>query len=112
MKKLLSVSLTVLLLQSVFCFVLSPVGAAAQTQEVLTNQSVVDMIKSGFSEEIIIAKIKSSRNSFDTSSSALQTLKKSGASNGVMMAMMQGSSNTGGQTNSGSTSGNSNLSGS
>ncbi|MDQ3323331.1 MAG: hypothetical protein M3525_13010 [Acidobacteriota bacterium] len=109
---MLSVSLTVLLLQSVFCFVLSPVGASAQTQETLTNQSVVDMVKSGFSEEIIIAKIKSSRNSFDTSASALQTLKKSGASNGVMMAMMQGSSNTGGQANSGSTSGNSNLSGS
>ena len=71
MKKLLSASLTVLLLQSFFCLIFSPVGASAQTQEVLTNQAVIDMVKSRFSDEIIIAKIKSSRNSFDTSASAL-----------------------------------------
>lgn len=110
MKKLLSASLTVLLLQSVFCLVLSPVGIAAQTQEVLTNQSIIGMVKSGFSEEIIIAKIRSSKNSFDTSSSALQALKKSGATNAVMMAMM-GSPSAGGQTNNGSTGGDSTLSG-
>jgi hypothetical protein len=111
MKKLLSASLSVLLLQSVFCLVLSPVAASAQTQEVLTNQAVIDMVKSGFSQEIIIAKIKSSRNSFDTSASALQTLKKSGAPNAVMMAMMESSSNTGGQVNNASTGNNSNQSG-
>ncbi|MEJ7702003.1 MAG: hypothetical protein WKF71_20545 [Pyrinomonadaceae bacterium] len=94
MKKFLSASLTVLLLQSVFGFVLSPVGASAQTQEVLTNQAVIDMVKARFSEGVIIAKIKSSRSSFDTSSSALQSLKKSGATDAVMMAMMESSSNT------------------
>ena len=110
MKKLLSVSLTVLLMQSVFCLILAP-AARAQTQEILTNQAVIDMVKSGFSEQIIVAKIKSSRNSFDTSSSALQTLKKSGVSNAIMMAMMETSSG-GGQTNNASTGGNGNLSGS
>jgi len=110
MKKLLSVSLTVLLMQSVFCLIFAP-AARAQTQEILTNQAVIDMVKSGFSEQIIVAKIKSSRNSFDTSSSALQTLKKSGVSNAMMMAMMETSSG-GGQTNNASTGGNRNLSGS
>ncbi len=107
MKKLLSTYLTVLLLQSVFCFALSPVGASAQTQEVLTNQAIIDMVKSRFSEGIIIAKIKSSRNSFDTSASALQSLKKNGATDAIMMAMMESSSNTSGQINNTSTSGNS-----
>ncbi len=111
MKKLLSASLTVLLLQSVFCFVLSPVGASAQTQEVLTNQSIIDMAKSRFSEAIIIAKIKSSRNSFDTSASALQSLKKNGATDGIMMAMMESLPNTNGQINNTSTSGDSTQSG-
>jgi hypothetical protein len=111
MKKLLSASLTVLLLQSVFCLVFSPVDASAQTQEVLTNQAIIGMVKSGFSEEIIIAKIKSSRNSFDTSAAALQNLKKSGATNAVMMAMMQSSSNTSGQISNTSTSSNSTQSG-
>ncbi len=89
MKKLLSASLTVLLMQSVFCLVFSPVGASAQTQEVLTNQAIIEMVKSRFSDEIIIAKIKSSRSSFDTSASALQSLKKNGVTDAVMMAMMQ-----------------------
>ncbi len=112
MKKLLSAFLTVLLLQSVFCIVLSPVSALAQTQEVLTNQAIIDMVKSRFSEQIIIAKIKSSRNSFDTSAAALQTLKRSGATDAIMMAMMQDTSTTGGQINNASAGGNSNLSGS
>lgn len=111
MKSCLSASLAVLLLQIVFCFVLSPAGVSAQTQEVLTNQAVIDMVKSRFSDGIIIAKIKSSRGSFDTSSSALQTLKKSGVSDTVMMAMMEGSSNSSGQTNNNSTSSNSNQDG-
>jgi hypothetical protein len=89
MKKLLSASLTVLLLQSFFCLIFSPVGASAQTQEVLTNQAVIDMVKSRFSDEITIAKIKSSRNSFDTSASALQNLKKAGASDAIILAMVQ-----------------------
>lgn len=110
MKKFLTVSLTMLLLQTTFCFVLSPGSVSSQTQEVLTNQTVMDMVKSKFSEGIIIAKIKSSRGTFDTSSSALQTLKKSGVSDAVMMAMMENSSN-GGQVNNNSMGGNSNPSG-
>ena len=42
----------------------------AQT-ETLTNQSILDMIELGFSEDIIVAKIQNSNNNFDTSIEAL-----------------------------------------
>ncbi|CAA9418313.1 MAG: hypothetical protein AVDCRST_MAG74-3070 [uncultured Pyrinomonadaceae bacterium] len=96
MKKLLSLFLTILFLQSAFCFVLLPTKVSARNtaarsfqQEILTNQSVIDMVGSKFSEELIIAKIKSSRNSFDTSAAALQQLKKVGVSDAVILAMVQ-----------------------
>jgi hypothetical protein len=47
------------------------------------------MVSAEFSQEIIIAKIKSSRNSFDTSAAALQRLKKAGVSDAVILAMVQ-----------------------
>ncbi len=89
MKKIISLSLTLLLLQSAFCFILSPANVSAQTQETLTNEKVVEMVKTGISNEIIIAKIKSSKNSFDTSSAALQQLKKAGVTDSVILAMVQ-----------------------
>lgn len=96
MKRFLSLSLMFLLLQSVFSFVLLPVGVSAQKagaiakqQEVLNNESIVEMINKELSETIIIAKIKSSQASFDTSASALQSLKKVGVSDAVIMAMVQ-----------------------
>ena len=47
------------------------------------------MINKELSEAIIIAKIKSSKASFDTSASALQSLKKVGVTDTVIMAMVQ-----------------------
>lgn len=47
----------------------------AQT-ETLTNQSILDMIELGFSEDIIVAKIQNSNNNFDTSIEALKRLKR------------------------------------
>ncbi|CAN5634235.1 hypothetical protein BH24ACI2_BH24ACI2_04890 [soil metagenome] len=93
MKKFLSLSLTLLLLQSAFCFVLSPIGVSAQTQEILTNQKIVEMVKTGLSNEIVVAKIKSSKNSFDTSTTAIKELKKAGVSDTVILEMMQNASN-------------------
>lgn len=91
MRKALSALLLVFLLNG-FNLVLPPVAVFAQIQEILNNQAVIDMIKSGFSEVVIIAKIKSSKNSFDTSTSALQDLKTSGATDAVMLAMLSPSS--------------------
>lgn len=91
MKKILSLSLAFVLLQSGFCFVLAPVSAFARTaqQETLSNQSIIDMAQLGISQEVILSKIKTSKSSFDTSSSSLQTLKKAGVSDAVIMAMVQ-----------------------
>ena len=61
---------------------------AASAQETLTNQSVMDMLKAGLSERVVIAKIRSSPTSFDTSTDALIALKKNGVSEKVIEAMM------------------------
>ncbi len=96
MKRILSLSLPFLLLQSVFCFALFPVGVSAgnfaersRQQETLTNQMIIDMVAAKFSQDIITAKIKSSPNSFDTSAAALRVLKKSGVSDAIILAMVQ-----------------------
>ena len=96
MKRFLSLFLTCVLLQSAFCFVLLPgsvsaqkAGAIAKQQETLNNESIVEMINKELSEAIIISKIKSSKASFDTSASALQSLKKVGVTDAVIMAMVQ-----------------------
>ena len=44
--------------------------------EVLTNQSIIDMLELGFSNDIIVTKINTSKNNFDTSIQALKELKK------------------------------------
>jgi len=95
MKRFLSLFLVCLLLESALGFVLLPDNVSAQTaaaiakQETLNNESIIEMINKELSEAIIIAKIKSSRASFDTSASALQSLKKVGVSDAVIMAMVQ-----------------------
>lgn len=63
-----------------------------QQTAVLTNADVLMMLKMGLSSEVIIAKIKVSNCSFDTSPAALQELKSIKASDSLIMAMMQPSS--------------------
>jgi hypothetical protein len=70
-------------------------AAANQTSEpadVLTNKDVLDMLKAGLSPEVITAKIKISATKFDTSVAALQELKAAGASEAVMLAVVESSS--------------------
>ena len=55
---------------------------------VLTNADVLMMLKMGLSSEVIIAKIKVSNCSFDTSPTALQELKNANASDALIMAML------------------------
>ena len=43
-----------------------PLIASAQ-DEVLTNQSITDMLELGFSNDVIVTKINTSKNNFDTS---------------------------------------------
>jgi hypothetical protein len=55
----------------------------------LTNQDVVDLVKTGLSDDVVVAKIKGSSNQFDTSTSALKDLKSAGVSDAVILAMVQ-----------------------
>ena len=41
-------------------------ATALLAQETLTNQSVVEMVKAGLSERVIVAKIRTSPTKFDT----------------------------------------------
>jgi hypothetical protein len=55
----------------------------------MKNAEVAELVKSGLSENIIIAKIKSSKTEFDTSSTALVKLKESGVSDNLILAMIE-----------------------
>jgi hypothetical protein len=63
-------------------------SAAVDAQEVLTNESVVEMVKAGLSERVIIAKIRNSPTKFDTQTDALIALKKNGVPEKVIEAIM------------------------
>lgn len=60
---------------------IAPKGAMLQ------NEDIIKMVKAGFDDEIIIAKISGSKCQFDTSIDALIRLKKSGVSAAVLKAM-------------------------
>jgi len=67
---------------------LSLTVATSVGQEVLTNDSVVQMIKAGLPESLVIAKIRSTPTKFDLRTESLVSLKKSGVSDKVLEAMM------------------------
>lgn len=58
-------------------------------QEILTNDSVVEMVAAGLPDEIIIAKITTSKTSFDLSTPALAKLTQAKVSSAVMKAMIE-----------------------
>lgn len=62
-----------------------------QEQAPLTNKDVLEMLKAGLSHEVLVAKIKSSPNRFDTSPVALQELKNANVPDAIMLAMVQAS---------------------
>ncbi len=55
----------------------------------MSNKDVLELHKAGFSQDIIIAKIKSSLCNFDTSTQALQVLKAAAVPEAVVLAMLQ-----------------------
>jgi hypothetical protein len=61
----------------------------AQGEEVMTNETVIRMVKAGLSPNIIIAKIKTSKTRFDTSDAALIKLAEAKVPNEVIAAMME-----------------------
>jgi hypothetical protein len=57
-------------------------------QETLTNDSVIKLLKAGLSEELVVTTINSSPGKYDTSVNALIALKKAGAADKVVSAMI------------------------
>lgn len=88
--KTLKLSLVALLLTTLlFTPLAADTRAAIPPQTaVVTNADVLMMLKMGLSPEVIIAKIKVSNCSFDTSPTSLQELKNANASDALIMAMM------------------------
>lgn len=81
----LSVITALLLLATTIC--LSQDTAAPMPR--LTNKEVVEMVKVGLSSDVIIAKIKVSRCTFDTDTGVLSELKYKGVPNAVILAMVE-----------------------
>lgn len=63
--------------------------AAAQEPQPMTNAEVRQMVKTGFSAELIITKIKASKTAFDTSAASLGEMKEAGVSEQILMAMIE-----------------------
>lgn len=57
-------------------------------ESALRNQDIIDLVKAGIDDATVLAKITSSRCQFDTSTTALIGLKKSGVSAPVIKAMV------------------------
>ena len=57
-------------------------------QETMTNDSVIKLVKAGLSEDLIVTTINSSPATYDTSATALIALKKAGAGDKVVAAMI------------------------
>lgn len=66
----------------------SPVNAGQREAEVLSNESIIAMSKSGIPPSIIVSKIRSTAGRFNTDSGELVRLKSLGVANDVLEAMM------------------------
>ncbi len=71
---------------------LSLPGAISIAQEVLTNDSVVQMVKGGLPEAVVIAKIKSTPSKFDLKTDSLVNLKKAGVTDKILEAIVSAGS--------------------
>lgn len=92
-------TLVVVLLTAIFFYPRTHLLAqGGQSQkEVMTNASVIDLVRLGFGEAVIIQKIRQSEPKFDTSTAGLTQLKAANVSDNIIMEMMSpGSSNASG----------------
>jgi hypothetical protein len=57
-------------------------------QEMMTNDSVIKLLKAGLSEDLVVTTINSSPGKYDTSANALIALKKAGAGDKTVAAII------------------------
>lgn len=60
----------------------------ADAAEVLTNETIVTLVKAGLGEEVILSKIQLSQGQYDVSTAALLRLKTDGVSERIIKAML------------------------
>jgi len=82
-----------LLFAGLFLLSTSPIGLAlqqakktspAKSEEILTNDSVIQLLQAGIGEDVIISKIQKSRCRFDLSTQGMVALKEGGVSNNLL----------------------------
>jgi len=57
-------------------------------QKQLDNSSIITLLKGGISEDVIISTVNASRGYYDTSANGLIALKRAGASDRVIAAIV------------------------
>ena len=72
---------------SIFFFALGAGGVLAG--EELTNADVVQLAKAGIGDAVILAKVRTSANAFDTSVDALLALSMEGVADEIILAMVE-----------------------
>ncbi len=94
MRKAISLALIFILATLTLASPLTQEPAQSQTSAPtveLTNKDVLDMLNSGLTTEIVVAKIKTSSARFDTSAATLAELKAAKVPDAVILAMVGGS---------------------
>lgn len=74
-----------------FTLIANAGAAAADGQEMLTNEAVVAMVKAGLGAGTVVTKIKSSDTQFDVSTTGLIDLKSKGVPDDIIQAMVEAS---------------------
>lgn len=72
-----------------FISILFSLGLTAQTEEVLTNQIVVELYRLGLGEDVMVNKIKTTKNTFDVTINGLIQLKKDSMPQSIISAMIE-----------------------
>ncbi len=65
-----------------------PAKSQSSATEILTNDSILQLLSVGIDEDVIISKIQNSRHNFDLSVQGMLALKKGGVSDRLMHFMM------------------------
>jgi hypothetical protein len=89
MKKNYNLKMIPFLAIAIFTATAFQTSLAQSPRETLTNSEVLELVRSGFSEDLIIAKIKASDANFDTTTDGIKLLKKSGVSDSLILQMVQ-----------------------
>jgi len=69
--------------------ILSLAATLAAQIETLNNTKVIEMVKAGLRDEVVLSKIKNTECKFDVSADALIGLKKEGVSDAVIESMIE-----------------------